>query len=115
MYMVMSGAEKEILRLGTLNQLAALEQALATQSIFHLGFLMVLAMVMEIGFEEGFPSAIVDFFIMQLQLASMLFTFQLRTKSHYYGRTILHGGSKYRPTGRGFVFFHAKFAEEVTL
>ncbi|KAF8107494.1 hypothetical protein N665_0120s0019 [Sinapis alba] len=79
------------------------------------GFLMVLPMVMEIGFEEGFHSAIVDFFTMQLQLASMLFTFQRGTKSHYYGRTILYGGSKYRPTGRGFVVFHAKFAEEVTL
>ncbi|KAG2252291.1 hypothetical protein Bca52824_082427 [Brassica carinata] len=115
MYMVMSGAEKEILRLATPNQLAALEQALATQSIFQLGFLMVLPMVMEIGLEEGFRSAIVDFFIMQLQLASVFFTFQLGTKSHYYGRTILHGGSKYRPTGRGFVVFHAKFAENYRL
>ena len=61
--------------------------------------------------EEGFRSAIVDFFIMQLKLASVFFTFQLGTKSHYYGRTILHGGSKYRQTGRGFVVFHAKFAE----
>ncbi|KAL0674545.1 hypothetical protein Bca4012_002526 [Brassica carinata] len=66
---------------------------------------------MEIGLEEGFRSAIVDFFIMQLKLASVFFTFQLGTKSHYYGRTILHGGSKYRQTGRGFVVFHAKFAE----
>ena len=72
---------------------------------------MVLPMVMEIGLEEGFRSAIVDFFIMQLKLASVFFTFQLGTKSHYYGRTILHGGSKYRQTGRGFVVFHAKFAE----
>ncbi|KAF3507250.1 hypothetical protein F2Q69_00002177 [Brassica cretica] len=90
-------SKKEILRLVTPNQLAALEQALATQSIFQLWFLMVLPMVMEIGLEEGFRS--------------VFFTFQLGTKSHYYGRTILHGGSKYRPTGRGFVVFHAKFAE----
>jgi callose synthase len=115
MYMVMSGLEKEILRLASPNQLEALEQALATQSIFQLGFLMVLPMVMEIGLEHGFRSAIVDFFIMQLQLASVFFTFQLGTKSHYYGRTILHGGSKYRPTGRGFVVFHAKFAENYRL
>jgi callose synthase len=52
-----------------------------------------------------------DFIIMQLQLASVFFTFQLGTKAHYYGRTLLHGGSKYRPTGRGFVVFHAKFAD----
>ncbi|KAH0889868.1 hypothetical protein HID58_052297 [Brassica napus] len=51
--------------------------ALATQSIFQLWFLMVLPMVMEIGLEEGFRS--------------VFFTFQLGTKSHYYGRTILHG------------------------
>ncbi|KAL6621225.1 hypothetical protein ACP70R_033657 [Stipagrostis hirtigluma subsp. patula] len=47
----------------------------------------------------------------QLQLAPVFFTFHLGTKTHYYGRTILHGGAKYRATGRGFVVRHAKFAE----
>ncbi|PWZ30900.1 Callose synthase 4 [Zea mays] len=89
----------------------ALENALASQSIFQLGLLLVLPMVMEVGLEKGFRTALGEFVIMQLQLASVFFTFQLGTKTHYYGRTILHGGAKYRPTGRGFVVYHAKFAE----
>ncbi|KAJ7965070.1 Callose synthase-like protein [Quillaja saponaria] len=111
LYMVLSGVEREILDSPNIRQSKALEQALATQSLFQLGFFLVLPMVMEIGLEKGFRTALGDFIIMQLQLASVFFTFQLGTKAHYFGRTILHGGSKYRPTGRGFVVFHAKFAE----
>ncbi|CAI9757179.1 unnamed protein product [Fraxinus pennsylvanica] len=73
-------------------------------------------MVMEIGIERGFVSAIGDFIIMHQQLlASVFFTFQLGTKAHYYERTILHGGSKYRGTGWGFVVCHAKFSENYRL
>ena len=111
LYMVLSGLERRILEDSTIRQNKALEEALATQSVFQLGLLLVLPMVMEIGLERGFRTAIGDFVIMQLQLASVFFTFQLGTKAHYYGRTILHGGSKYRATGRGFVVFHAKFAD----
>ncbi|XP_052309124.1 callose synthase 7 isoform X2 [Populus trichocarpa] len=115
LYMVMSGLEREILMDPSINESKALEQALAPQSIFQLGLLLVFPMVMEIGLEKGFRTALGDFVIMQLQLASVFFTFQLGTKAHYYGRTILHGGSKYRATGRGFVVFHAKFAENYRL
>lgn len=111
LYMVMSGLEKSIIESASINQTKALEQALAPQSMFQIGLLLVLPMIMEIGLERGFRTAIGDFIIMQLQLASVFFTFQLGTKAHYYGRTILHGGSKYRATGRGFVVFHAKFAD----
>ncbi|KAK7333633.1 hypothetical protein VNO80_30409 [Phaseolus coccineus] len=111
LYMVLSGVEKEILQSPNIHQSKALEEALATQSVVQLGVLLVLPMVMEIGLEKGFRTALGDFIIMQLQLASVFFTFELGTKAHYYGRTLLHGGSKYRPTGRGFVVFHAKFAE----
>ncbi|KDP38900.1 hypothetical protein JCGZ_05285 [Jatropha curcas] len=111
LYMVMSGLEMEILTNPSIRQSKALEEALATQSVFQLGLLLVLPMIMEIGLEKGFRTALGDFVIMQLQLASVFFTFQLGTKAHYYGRTILHGGSKYRATGRGFVVFHMKFAE----
>lgn len=111
LYTVLSGLEKSIIESATINQAKALEQALAPQSMFQIGVLLVLPMIMEIGLERGFRTAIGDFIIMQLQLASVFFTFQLGTKAHYYGRTILHGGSKYRATGRGFVIFHAKFAD----
>jgi callose synthase len=109
--MVLSGVEREILQNPDIHQSKSLEQALASQSVVQLGLLLVLPMVMEIGLEKGFRTALGDFIIMQLQLASVFFTFQLGTKAHYYGRTLLHGGSKYRPTGRGFVVFHAKFAD----
>lgn len=115
LYMVMSGIEREILENPTIHQSKALEEALATQSVFQLGLLLVLPMVMEIGLEKGFRTALGDFIIMLLQMASVFFTFQLGTKVHYYGRTILHGGSKYRATGRGFVVFHAKFADNYRL
>ncbi|KAK7333636.1 hypothetical protein VNO80_30412 [Phaseolus coccineus] len=111
LYMALSGVEKEILQSPNIHQSKALEEALATQSVVQLGLLLVLPMVMEMGLEKGFRTALGDFIIMQLQLASVFFTFQLGTKAHHYGRTLLHGGSKYRSTGCGFVVFHAKFAE----
>ena len=111
LYLVLSGLERRILEEATIRQNMAVEEALATQYVFQLGLLLVVPMVMEIGLERGFRTALGDFVIMQLQLASVFFTFQLGTKAHYYGRTILHGGSKYRATGRGFVVFHAKFAD----
>ncbi|KAF8408946.1 hypothetical protein HHK36_005016 [Tetracentron sinense] len=115
LYMVLSGLEKAILDDPSIHQSKSLEAALATQSVFQLGLLLVLPMLMEIGLERGFRTALGDFIIMQLQLASVFFTFQLGTKAHYYGRTILHGGAKYRGTGRGFVVFHAKFADNYRL
>ncbi|XP_043699238.1 callose synthase 7-like isoform X3 [Telopea speciosissima] len=115
LYLVLSGLERSILMDPTVLQSKSLETALATQSVYQLGLLLVLPMVMEIGLERGFRTALGDFIIMQLQLASVFFTFQLGTKAHYFGRTILHGGAKYRPTGRGFVVFHAKFADNYRL
>jgi callose synthase len=44
----------------------------------------------------------------------MFFVFQLvqlGNKTQYYGRTILRGDAKYRPTGGGLVVYHAKFAK----
>ncbi|KAK7333639.1 hypothetical protein VNO80_30416 [Phaseolus coccineus] len=98
-YMVLSGVEKEILQSPNIQHCKTLEEALATQSLVLLGLLLVLPMVMEIGLEKGFRTALGDVIIMQLQLASVFFTFQLGTKAHYYGRTLLHGGSKYRSIG----------------
>ncbi|KAI3719792.1 hypothetical protein L6452_20697 [Arctium lappa] len=115
MYMVLSGLERKIMEDATISNNKALEEALATQSVFQLGLILVLPMAMEVGLESGFRRALGDFIIMQLQLASVFFTFQLGTKVHYYGKTILHGGSKYRATGRGFVIFHAKFADNYRL
>jgi callose synthase len=38
--------------------------------------------------------AIFSFITMQLQFCSVFFTFSLGTRTHYFGRTILHGGAK---------------------
>lgn len=88
-----------------------LKAAIASQSVVQIGLLMALPMVMERWLEKGFKTAVGDMIIMYLQLAPVFFTFTLGTKIHYFGRTILHGGAKYRATGRGFVVLHEKFAE----
>ncbi|XP_057853796.2 callose synthase 5 [Cryptomeria japonica] len=115
LYLALSGLEKSLLKKAEVNENYPLEAALASQSLVQIGILMSLPMVMEIGLERGFRSSIGDFIIMQLQLASFFFTFSLGTKTHYFGRTILHGGAKYRATGRGFVVRHEKFAENYRL
>lgn len=38
--------------------------------------------------------AIVSFVTMQFQLCTVFFTFSLGTRTHYFGRTILHGGAR---------------------
>ncbi|XP_073010773.1 callose synthase 5-like [Typha latifolia] len=111
LYLSLSGLESAIMKQARMRGNVALQSAMASQSIIQLGLLMALPMFMEIGLERGFRSALGDFIIMQLQLCSVFFTFSLGTKSHYFGRTVLHGGAKYRATGRGFVVRHVKFAE----
>ncbi|XP_071726547.1 callose synthase 3-like [Rutidosis leptorrhynchoides] len=115
LYLVLSGLERQLSTNKSLINDKPLQVALASQSFVQIGFLMALPMIMEIGLERGFRSALTDFVLMQLQLASVFFTFSLGTKTHYYGRTLLHGGAQYRATGRGFVVFHAKFAENYRL
>ncbi|KAF6143679.1 hypothetical protein GIB67_021689 [Kingdonia uniflora] len=111
LYLSLSGLEKAIIKHAKSKGDNALEAAMASQSVVQMGMLMALPMVMEIGLERGFRTALSDLVIMQLQLAAVFFTFSLGTKAHYFGRTILHGGAKYRATGRGFVVRHEKFAE----
>ncbi|GLU17718.1 hypothetical protein SLE2022_340740 [Rubroshorea leprosula] len=115
LYLVLSGLQKALILEARMQNIESLETALASQSFIQLGLLTGLPMVMEIGLEKGFLTALKDFVLMQLQLASVFFTFSLGTKTHYYGRTVFHGGAKYRPTGRKVVVFHASFAENYRL
>ncbi|KAJ6945093.1 callose synthase 3 [Populus alba x Populus x berolinensis] len=115
LYLVLSGLEEGLSTQKAIRDNKPLQVALASQSFVQIGFLMALPMLMEIGLERGFRTALSEFILMQLQLAPVFFTFSLGTKTHYYGRTLLHGGAKYRPTGRGFVVFHAKFADNYRL
>ncbi|KAL6506932.1 putative callose synthase 8 [Orobanche hederae] len=115
LYLVLSGLHRALLLEAKENNLKSLETALASQSFIQLGLLTGLPMVIEIGLERGFLNALKDFVLMQLQLAAVFFTFSYGTKAHYYGRTILHGGAKYRPTGRKVVVFHSSFTESYRL
>ncbi|XWS33153.1 hypothetical protein CRYUN_Cryun22dG0054300 [Craigia yunnanensis] len=111
LYLSLSGLEESIVKFASSKGDDPLKAAMASQSVVQLGLLTALPMVMEIGLERGFRTAFGDIIIMQLQLAAVFFTFSLGTRVHYFGRTILHGGAKYRATGRGFVVRHEKFAE----
>ncbi|GAB2283142.1 Callose synthase 5, variant 2 [Dionaea muscipula] len=111
LYLCLSGLEQAVVKVARAKGDDALKAAMASQSLVQMGLLMALPMVMEIGLERGFKTAFGEIIIMQLQLAAVFFTFSLGTKAHYFGRTILHGGAKYRATGRGFVVRHEKFAE----
>ncbi|GMH15847.1 hypothetical protein Nepgr_017688 [Nepenthes gracilis] len=107
-YLVLSGVEKDAMN-DTNN--GSFRAILNQQFIIQLGLFTALPMVVESSLEHGFLPAVWDFLRMQLQLASLFFTFSMGTRTHYFGRTILHGGAKYRATGRGFVVVHEKFAE----
>ncbi|CDP07678.1 unnamed protein product [Coffea canephora] len=111
LYLVLSGLEEQLSNHPAIRDNKPLQVALASQSFVQIGLLMALPMMMEIGLESGFRTALTDFVLMQLQLAPVFFTFSLGTRTHYYGRTLLHGGAQYRATGRGFVVFHARFAD----
>ncbi|KAK9102524.1 hypothetical protein Sjap_019778 [Stephania japonica] len=100
LYMCLSGLEQSIVKFARSRGRDPLQAAMASQSLVQMGLLMALPMVMEIGLERGFRTALSDIIIMQLQLAAVFFTFSLGTKAHYFGRTVLHGGAKYRATGR---------------
>ncbi|CAN6285848.1 unnamed protein product [Urochloa humidicola] len=95
LYLALSGLE-EGLSHGRFIHNHPLQVALASQSLVQLGFLMALPMMMEIGLERGFGKALSEFVMMNLQLAAVFFTFSLGTKTHYYGRMLLHGGAQYR-------------------
>ncbi|CAM0878096.1 unnamed protein product [Alopecurus aequalis] len=112
LYIVVSGSEMSMLLDPRIQEIIKpLDNALASQAVFQLGLMLVLPMIIEICVEQGSRSALIEFVMMQLQLASVFLTFQLGTRTHYYGRTLLHGDSKYIPARRGFDVYHAKFAE----
>lgn len=115
LYLALSGLEASIKKNANSTNNTALGTVLNQQFIIQLGLFTALPMIVENSLEHGFLAAIWDFFTMQLQLASIFYTFSLGTRTHYFGRTILHGGAKYRATGRGFVVQHKSFAENYRL
>eukprot|EP00250_Pteridium_aquilinum_P008090 c17661_g1_i2 orf=354-6008(+) len=114
-YLALSGVGASLKNLALLTNNQALQSALDTQFLFQIGVFTAIPMLMGFILEQGVLKAIASFITMQLQLCSVFFTFSLGTRTHYFGRTILHGGAKYRSTGRGFVVTHVKFAENYRL
>ncbi|KAH7332248.1 hypothetical protein KP509_20G078000 [Ceratopteris richardii] len=110
-YLALSGVGAQLESRAQITSNAALQSALETQFLFQIGIFTAIPMIMGFILEQGPLKAVVNFVTMQLQLASVFFTFSLGTRTHYFGRTLLHGGAKYRATGRGFVVEHIKFAE----
>ncbi|TQE02012.1 hypothetical protein C1H46_012331 [Malus baccata] len=114
-YLALSGVESRLTDIALVTKNTALTAALNTQFLIQIGIFTAVPMVLGFILEQGFLRAIVSFLTMQLQLCSVYFTFSLGTKTHYFGRTILHGGAKYQATGRGFVVRHIKFSENYRL
>ncbi|MCO5592990.1 hypothetical protein L7F22_046994 [Adiantum nelumboides] len=114
-YLALSGVGESLEQAAIITNNRALQSALDTQFLFQIGVFTAIPMLMGFILEQGVLKAIVSFITMQLQLCSVFFTFSLGTRTHYFGRTILHGGAKYRSTGRGFVVTHVKFAENYRL
>ncbi|MCO5572326.1 hypothetical protein L7F22_026079 [Adiantum nelumboides] len=111
-YLALSGIDS-VIKDSLVNK--ALTASLNQQFLVQLGLFTALPMIVENSLELGFSRAVWDFITMQLELCSVFFTFSLGTKCHYFGRTLLHGGAKYRATGRGFVVRHERFAENYRL
>ncbi|XP_078444435.1 glucan synthase-like 8 [Wolffia australiana] len=114
-YLAFSGLDSAISRRARILGNTALDAALNAQFLVQIGVFTAVPMIMGFILELGLIKAIFSFITMQLQLCSVFFTFSLGTRTHYFGRTILHGGAKYRATGRGFVVQHIKFAENYRL
>ncbi|KAF9588439.1 hypothetical protein IFM89_010198 [Coptis chinensis] len=112
LYLALSGFEDAMKKSANNRAFGAI---LNQQFIIQLGLFTALPMIVENSLEHGFLPAIWDFLTMQLQLASVFYAFSMGTRTHYFGRTILHGGAKYRATGRGFVVQHKNFAENYRL
>ncbi|GFZ18220.1 glucan synthase-like 10 [Actinidia rufa] len=114
-YLALSGVGEDIQDRAGILQNTALDAAMNAQFLFQIGIFTAVPMILGFILEQGFLRAVVSFLTMQLQLCTVFFTFSLGTRTHYFGRTILHGGARYQATGRGFVVRHIKFAENYRL
>ncbi|KAL3519146.1 hypothetical protein ACH5RR_021735, partial [Cinchona calisaya] len=114
-YLALSGVGETIEIRARILENTSLTAALNAQFMFQIGLFTAVPMVLGFILEQGFLRAVVSFVTMQFQLCTVFFTFSLGTRTHYFGRTILHGGARYQATGRGFVVRHIKFSENYRL
>lgn len=110
-YLALSGIERSLTTGSNALTNAALTATLNQQLVVQLGLLTALPMLVEDALERGFTTALWNMITMQLQLASLFFTFEMGTRSHYFGRTLLHGGAKVCLTYVPFGFEYSSLRE----
>jgi callose synthase len=76
-----------------------------------MGLLQTMPLFVTLSVEKGLDQAIAEIAYMILSGGPLYFIFHIQTKSFYFMQTIMAGGAKYRPTGRGFVIRHSPFDE----
>jgi callose synthase len=77
-----------------------------------LGLLQTIPLFATLGVERGWWASIQEIFLVFITGGPLHFMFHIQTKAFYMSQTILVGGAKYRPTGRGFVTQHTPFDEQ---
>jgi len=77
-----------------------------------LGLLQTIPLFATLGVERGWLASIQEIFLVFITGGPLHFMFHIQTKATYMAQTILVGGAKYRPTGRGFVTQHTPFDEQ---
>jgi len=77
-----------------------------------LGLLQTIPLFATLGVERGWFASIQEIFLVFITGGPLHFMFHIQTKANYMSQTILVGGAKYRPTGRGFVTQHTPFDEQ---
>jgi callose synthase len=93
------------------NSRPLLPEGLFQMLLAGMGILQTLPLAVTLTVEKGFRSMISEISFMILSGGPIYFIFHIQTKSHYFSQTLLAGGAKYRPTGRGFVTRHSPFEE----
>jgi callose synthase len=77
-----------------------------------LGLLQTIPLFATLGVERGWLASVQEIFRVFITGGPLHFMFHIQTKANYMSQTILVGGAKYRPTGRGFVTQHTPFDEQ---
>jgi callose synthase len=77
-----------------------------------LGLLQTIPLFATLGVERGWLASVQEIFLVFITGGPLHFMFHIQTKANYMSQTILVGGAKYRPTGRGFVTQHTPFDEQ---
>ena len=77
-----------------------------------LGLLQTIPLFATLGVERGWLASAQEILMVFVTGGPLHFMFHIQTKAFYMTQTILVGGAKYRPTGRGFVTQHSPMDEQ---